>query len=133
MNTRRNAGGVIGGATTRLNQVLPQGLAAVVEMHVNPTGLENREVRTSLVQMAQAITLKAQAMTAQADQQGIPKENPPASTMANRLRDFMRMNPPIYTGSRIVEDLEEEFRETMMHDSMDLSILMVHVQQVEKK
>ena len=82
--------------------------------------------------MDQVITLQAQATTAQVEQQGVPKENPPASTMSNILRDFMRMNPPIYTGSRIVEDLEEECRETMMHDSMDLSRLMVHARRVQK-
>ena len=42
------------------------------------------------------------------------------------------MNPPIYTGSKIAEDLEEECRAAMMYDTMDLSMLMVHVQQVEK-
>ncbi|XP_027774287.1 uncharacterized protein LOC114077987 [Solanum pennellii] len=31
----------------------------------------------------------------------------------------------------ISEDLEEECRDAMLHDSMDLSTLMVHVQQVE--
>ena len=43
------------------------------------------------------------------------------------------MNPPIYTGSNIDVDLEEECREAMLHDSMDLPRLMVHVQQVGKK
>ena len=32
----------------------------------------------------------------------------------------------------IAEDLEEECRAAMLHDNMDLSILMVHVQQVEE-
>ena len=32
----------------------------------------------------------------------------------------------------IAEDLEEECREAMIHDNMDLSRLMVHVQQVEE-
>ncbi|TMX02496.1 hypothetical protein EJD97_021354 [Solanum chilense] len=32
----------------------------------------------------------------------------------------------------IVEDLEEECRAAMLHDSMDLSTLMVHVQQVDE-
>ena len=31
----------------------------------------------------------------------------------------------------IAEDLEEECREAMIHDNMDLSRLMVHVQQVK--
>ena len=32
----------------------------------------------------------------------------------------------------IIEDLVEECREAILHDSMDLSRLMVHVQQVEE-
>ena len=75
-----------------------------MEMLVNPTGLTDEEVRTTLVQMAQSITLQAQAMTAQAEQQGVPMENPPASTMVNRLSDITRMNPPFFTGSKTSED-----------------------------
>ena len=72
-------------------------------MCVNPTGLTDEEVRTALVQTAQAITLQDKAMIAQAEQQGVPRENTPSSTMASRLRDFMRVNPPVYTGSNIAE------------------------------
>ena len=65
-------------------------------------------------------------MTDQADQQGVPTENPPANTMANRLKYFTRLNPPVYIGSKIAKDLEEECRSFMIHDSIDLSMLMVH-------
>ena len=82
--------------------------------------------------MDQVITLQAQATTAQVEQQGVPKENPSFSTMATRLRDFTRVNPPVYTGSKIVEDLMEGCRASMMNGSMDLSMLMVHVQQMEE-
>ena len=43
------------------------------------------------------------------------------------------MNSPVFTGSKIDEDLEEECGAAMLHDSVDLSRLMVHVQQVKKK
>ena len=43
------------------------------------------------------------------------------------------MNPPIYTGSKIAENLKEESRAAMLHESMDFSKLMVRVQQVEEK
>ena len=101
-------------------------------MYVNPIRLTDGEV-TALVEMAQAITLQDQAMTAQAKQRGVPKENPPSNTIVSRLRDFTRMNSPVYIGSKIVEDLEQECRASMLHDGMDLSRLMVHVQQVEER
>ena len=101
-----------------------------MEMLVNQTGLTDRKVSKYLVKMHQAITLQAQAMTAQAGQQGVPREKPSASTMANRLWDFMRMNPPIYTWSKIDENLKEELRVAMLHAIMGLSTLIVHVQQV---
>ncbi|TMW93157.1 hypothetical protein EJD97_012096, partial [Solanum chilense] len=102
MNTRRKVGGKIGGAAAGVNHVPPQAPAAEIEMFFNPSGLTNREVRTALVHITQVITLQAQDMKAQAEQQGVIRENPPSSTMANRLRDFTRMNPPVYTGSKIV-------------------------------
>ncbi|TMW99832.1 hypothetical protein EJD97_001882, partial [Solanum chilense] len=100
INTRRNTCGETGGAAAGVNQVSPQDPAARMEMHVNQTGLTDGEVRTVLVQMAQSITLQAHSMIAQVDQEGFPWENPPASTMANRLSDFMRMNPLVYTGCK---------------------------------
>ena len=64
MNMRRNVGGEIGGTTAGVNKVSPQARAAGMEIHVDPTGLKNGEVRIALVQMAQAITLQAESMTA---------------------------------------------------------------------
>ena len=80
-------------------------------MLVNPTGLTDAEVRASLAQMAQAITMQAQAMTAQVNRQNVQRENPPIRSVADRLRDFTRMNPPIFTGAKTSEDPQEFIEE----------------------
>ena len=132
MNTRRNAGRGRGEKVVGSNQLPPQVPDAEIKMPVNPARLTDGEVRTALVQMAQAITLQARAITTQAEQQGVPRKNPSSSTMARRLRDFTRMNPPIYTVSKIAENLEDECRVSMIHVGMGLSSLMVHVKHVEE-
>ena len=72
-------------------------------------------------------------MTVKAEQQVVSSEEQPSRTVDSRLRDFKRMNPPVYTRSKIAENLEEECGAAMLHASMGLSRLMVHVQQVEEK
>ena len=52
--------------------------------------------------------------------------------MASMLRDFTSMNPPVYTVSKIAENLEDECRASMLHASMVISMILVHVQQVEE-
>ncbi|TMW90505.1 hypothetical protein EJD97_015616 [Solanum chilense] len=96
MITIRNAGRGVGEVATGGNQTPPQAPAAEVQVPVNPAALTDGEVREALVQMAQSITTQAQAITTQAIREGVPRENPHASTMASRLRDFTRMNPPVY-------------------------------------
>ena len=132
MNTRRNAGGDIVGEAPAVTQEPPQAPRAGREMSVNPTGLTDGEVKTLFVQMAQSITLQAKTMTDQEEQQGATRKNPPASTIATTLRDFMRMNPPIYTGSKIFDNTEEECKASMLHTRIDFSRLMVCVKQVEE-
>ncbi|TMW84532.1 hypothetical protein EJD97_024973, partial [Solanum chilense] len=100
MNTRRNRGRRVGEADTGGNQAPPQAPAAGVQVPVNPAALTDGEVRATLVHMAQAIIAQAQTITTQVTREGAPMENPHASTMASRLRDFTRMNPPVYFGSR---------------------------------
>ena len=65
MNTRRNACWRVGEAAAGGNQAHPQAPAAGVQVSVNPAALTDGEVRATLVQMAQAITAQAQAITAQ--------------------------------------------------------------------
>ena len=62
MNTRRKAGGEIEGAATGVIQVPSHAPAIGKEMHVNPAGLKDGEVRTTLVQVVLTSTLKAQAI-----------------------------------------------------------------------
>ena len=71
------------------------------------TVLTNQEVRAALVQMAQSITAQEHAITAQATREGSPRKNPHASTMARRMKDFTRMNPSVYFGSKTNEDTQE--------------------------
>ncbi|XP_069144095.1 uncharacterized protein [Solanum lycopersicum] len=94
----------MGGASARGNRNPPQAPAEGVAMPVNPTGLTNAEVRPSLAQMAQAITMQAQAMTAQVNRQDVKRENPLVRSMADKLQDFSRMNPPIFTRDKTLED-----------------------------
>ncbi|XP_015057492.1 uncharacterized protein LOC107003698 [Solanum pennellii] len=107
MNTRRNAGRGRGEIAAVGNQVPPLAPATGVAMPVNQTGLTDAEVRTALAQMAQAITVQAQAKMAQTNRHEVQREKPLAHNIANRLRDFTRMNPPIFTGSKTAEDPQE--------------------------
>ena len=99
MNTWRTKGLRTGAATARCNKNPPQAPAEGVAMPVNPARLNDAEVRASLAQMAQAITMQAHAMTFQVNRLDVQRENPPVRSMADRLRDFTRMNPPIFIGA----------------------------------
>ena len=48
--------------------------------------------------------MPAQAMTSQVNLQNIDRKNPPVHSIAERLGDLMRMNPPTFTGSNTSED-----------------------------
>ena len=89
------------------NQVPPQAPTEGVAILVNPAGLTDAEVWESLAQMAQAITMQAQAMNSKVNRQNFERENPPQRSMADRLRDFTRMNRPIFTVSNTLEDPQE--------------------------
>ncbi|XP_069147131.1 uncharacterized protein [Solanum lycopersicum] len=96
MNTRRTSRRV-GEADSRENQTPPQAPAAGVKVPVNPAALTDGEVIAALT-----------------TEEGAPKENPHASAMASRLRDFTRINPPAYFESRTNEDTQEFVDEVHM-------------------
>ena len=48
-----------------------------------------------------------QAMTAQANREVVSRPHQQVTTMASRLRDFTRMNPPTFYGSKVDEDPQE--------------------------
>ena len=74
-NSWRTKGLRTGAAVVRGNQNPPQALAEVVAMPVNPAGLTDAELSACLAQMEQAITMQAQAMTAQVNRQDVQREN----------------------------------------------------------
>ena len=104
MNTRRTIGQRREGEGAGDNQVPPQVPVEGVAMPVNPGGLIDVEVRESLVQMVQDITMHTQDMTNQVNRHNVQRDNPLVCSMADRLRDFTRINPPIFTGSKTLED-----------------------------
>lgn len=98
---------MVRGAAAKGNQNPPQDVSEGVAMLVNLCGLTDAEVRESIVHMAQTIKMQAQSMTAQVNLQDVQEENPPVCSMAYRLRDFTRINPPIFTRSKISENPQE--------------------------
>ncbi|TMW96555.1 hypothetical protein EJD97_007171 [Solanum chilense] len=67
-----------------------------------PPPIMDGEIREVFLNLAQAMT--SQAMTAQVNREVGPNMAQHASTMASRLRDFTRMNPPVFFGSKMDED-----------------------------
>ena len=72
------------------------------------------EIRSSFLCLAQAMTTQsqvvstqAQAMTTQANKEVGPRVQQSASTMVSCLRDFRRMNPPMFFGSKVNEDTQD--------------------------
>ena len=91
---------------------------------MNPLAITDGEVRESLFQMAQSITTQTQAITTQANREVAPRENQHASTMASCLRDFVKMNPPMYFGSKVNEDpqdfVDKVYKFCLLWDNRDL-------------
>jgi len=67
------------------------------EVPAVPPDMTNEEIRTAILTLARA-------MTAQVNRDGGPRLNANEGVVASRLRNFVRMNPPIFLGSRTRED-----------------------------
>ena len=75
---------------------------------VNTPSLTDKNIRSALFQMsqfiytqAQASTTQSQSITAQAIREVVPHANQQVASMSYSLRDFTRMNPLIFYGSKI--------------------------------
>ena len=103
MNTRRNATRRLEekianvGAPPRGKQVPPLVEDANVDQApVNPPPLTDGDIRVALIKLAQASTIQAQATTAQANRELVPRPHQQVTTMTSRQKDFTRMNPPTF-------------------------------------
>ena len=74
----------------------------------------DREIRSAFFTLAQPTTTQAQevatqaqAMAAKENREVGPLVQPNFSTTASRLRDFTRMNPHMFYGSKVNEDPQD--------------------------
>ena len=58
--------------------------------------------------------MQDQSMTDQVNRQNVKRKNTPVRSMADRLRDFTSMNPPISSRSKTLEDPQEFVDEVKM-------------------
>ena len=82
--------------------------------------MSNVEIRASfqiltqlMMTQDQVVTSHAQAMMTQSNQGVGPQVNPYANTPASTIRDFMRMNPPTFHGTKVDGDLEGFINEVL--------------------
>ena len=120
MNTLRNAAWILQediatGVPSQGDQVPPLEKSSNDDQApVNPPPLTDKNIRDTLFQISQTITTQAQApttqaqvMTAQANREVVPWTNQQIASMASRLRDFTRTNPPTFYVSKVEEESEE--------------------------
>ncbi|TMX04217.1 hypothetical protein EJD97_010646 [Solanum chilense] len=78
---------------------------------INPPTLTYGDIWADFLQMSQAITtpahavtILAQAITTEANREVVPRANQHFGSMASSLRDLARINPPTFYGSQVKED-----------------------------
>ena len=96
----------------RVNEEIPPRVEQVLQCAQVPIGGKRNEV--PLVppyftngEIREALLALARTMTTRVSRDVGPTVNSLESTMTYRLRDFMRMNPPIFHGSKVGEDPQE--------------------------
>ena len=68
------------------------------EGNEDPHALSNRDIREDLFALARAVSIQVNLSMG-------PRVNEVESTMTSRLRNFVRMNLPIFLGPKVGEDL----------------------------
>ena len=83
---------------------VPKGdqLPIVGEGNEDPPKLTNRDIREAFIFIARVVTTQVNLSL-------VPRGNVVERTMTSRLGVFLRMNPPIFLGSKVREDLQEFF------------------------
>ena len=72
--------------------------ANIEQAPVNTPPLMDGNIMACLIQFAQVITTQAQAITAQVNQEVVPRTNQQIVTTASCLKEFTLMNPPTFYG-----------------------------------
>ena len=70
------------------------------DVPVVPPKLSNSDIKEALLAFARAVTTQVNLSM-------VRRENVVESTMTSRLRDFVRMNPPIFLSSKVGEYPQE--------------------------
>ena len=97
------------------NQVPPvEEVAKGDQILVVPPPMTDGEIRAAFLNFTQAMnsqvnafTSEVEAMTAQGNREVGPRVPQHANTTVSCLRDFTKINPPIFLGSRSDEDLQD--------------------------
>lgn len=101
-NTKRRDGDNVNEEAPQVNQDT-QGN----ESPINPPSIEDVEVKSYFLMLAQTVTNKAQAMTPQANRDVGTLVNPDVNYMEFRVINFLRMKPTKFHGSKVGENPQE--------------------------